>query len=303
MTSARTFRESAGGLLTLSVYGPVPDPYFLTFELVEVAIFVLCLRHARRAGSGAVWQLFAGIVYGILLELVTIRQAHAYYYGQFTLMVLDVPLAMGIAWGNQIYSVRLFSNATTLPEWARPVLDALLVVYLDLMVDPIATRLGMWHWRFGPQMEYFGVPYANFWGFFWVVCSFSAGLRSLAHRPGWIGQWLAPFGAVLVGLLALILANAIMVSWVPPDIRPITAVATLFAGLAMVLILRPHVLQPPDPLAGRFLLISQGYFLTVGLISGTLLQTPILLAISLLMFSISFYVCQGQRLWRPPQEA
>ena len=48
-------------------------------------------------------------------------------------------------------------------------------------------------------------------------------------------------------------------------------------SMALVLMLRPHLLQPPDALAKRFLLLSQGYFLTAGLFSGTLHQTPVLL--------------------------
>jgi hypothetical protein len=35
-----------------------------------------------------------GIIYGVLVELATIRQLHTYQYGQFLIMVLDVPLSL-----------------------------------------------------------------------------------------------------------------------------------------------------------------------------------------------------------------
>lgn len=277
----------------------MPNPFFVGFELLEIFLFLLCLRHARRAGSAAIWRLLAGIIYGILLELATIRQLHIYQYGQFTLMVLDVPLAVAVMWGTLLYGVRLLSDATTLPEWARPMLDALLAIAIDLIMDPIAIRLGMWEWKPGLPMQYFGVPYGNFWGWFWAVYPFSAGLRLLENRPSWVGRWLAPGSAILIGLLGVVSGNAIMLHWVPDALRTITVAALLLAALALVLMLRPHLIQPPVLLAGQVSLITQGYFLIAGLTSGALFQLPVLLAMSLLTFGISFYVYQARGWWRP----
>jgi uncharacterized membrane protein len=79
-----------------------------------------------------------------------------------------------------IYSVRPYSDATNLPEWARPFLGALLVLSIDLSLDAVAIRLGMGNWGRGLQSQYFGVPYANFWAWFWVcILVFS--------RDVWIG--------------------------------------------------------------------------------------------------------------------
>ena len=94
------------------------NPYFVVFELSILIVFILCFIHALRAGIAAVLQLLAGIGFGLLLELATIRQLDAYRYGHFTVMVLDVPLAIGVAWGCMIYSVRGFTNSLSLPEWA-----------------------------------------------------------------------------------------------------------------------------------------------------------------------------------------
>ena len=266
------------------------NPYFISFELTMLVILALCFRHARRAGVPAIWQLFAGIAYGILLELVSIRQLHAYTYGQFTLMVLEVPVVIGLGWGIFIYGARLFSDATSLPEWARPILDALLVLAIDLAMDPVAIRLGMWDWRMDLRSNYFGVPHGNFWAWFWVVFSFSTGLRLFTRLPGLIGRWLAPLIAILIGLLTLILTNAIMAIWIPIPFRTITVVPQLLTALVAVLALRPRLERNPHPLAGHVSLITQSYFLIVGVVSGTLTQLPELLVIGLLVLGLSAYI-------------
>ncbi|MBI5715761.1 MAG: carotenoid biosynthesis protein, partial [Chloroflexi bacterium] len=146
----------------------MPNLYFILFEFIVYILFLICLRHAWRIGAHKVLQLAAGALFGVLLELATIRQLNAYQYGQFLIMVLDVPLCIGVAWGSIIYSAMLFSDATTLSYWERPVLDGLLALNIDLAMDAIAIRLGMWDWGRGLSFQYFGVPYANFWAWFWV---------------------------------------------------------------------------------------------------------------------------------------
>ncbi len=88
----------------------MPNTYFILFELIIYAQLALCLRHAWKHGAAKLLMLFAGILFGVSLELATIRQLHAYEYGRFIVMVLDVPLCIGVAWGCIIYSVMEFSN-------------------------------------------------------------------------------------------------------------------------------------------------------------------------------------------------
>ena len=275
------------------------NPYFVVFELSILIVFILCFIHALRAGIAAVLQLLAGIGFGLLLELATIRQLDAYRYGHFTVMVLDVPLAIGVAWGCMIYSVRGFTNSLSLPEWARPVLDGLLVLNIDLSLDAIAIRLGMWDWGQGLQAQYFGVPYANFWSWFWVVFSFSTGLRLLTYRPGRVAQWIAPFGARAIGMLGVMLTNALLITfWMPGNLYEITIAGALMSAIVLILVLRPRLIRPPDRLAGQAALILHGAFLGMGLVSGILLQQPFLLAVSLLMLLVSLAIYHGHDLRR-----
>jgi hypothetical protein len=268
----------------------MPNYYIYAAELLLFIIFFLCLYHAWKSGWPAVLQLLAEAAFGVLLELATIRQLEAYSYGPFAVMVFDVPLVIGLAWGSMIYTARLFSEATNLPEWARPLLDALLVLNIDLSMDAIAIRLGMWNWGHGLQFQYFGVPYANFWAWFWVVFCFSAGLRLFVSRWGWIGRWLAPFIALGVGLLGVVFTNQLITYSIPVASHEIAVGVVILASLVIVLVLRPRLKSHSAALAGWVPLIMHLYFLAAGLISGILLNIPFLLAVSLAMLFLSVFV-------------
>jgi len=269
----------------------MPSFYLISMEIIVSVLFILCLRHAWRSGPEAVLRLAAGTLFGVLLELATIWQLKAYSYGTFLLMLSDVPLAIGFGWGTIIYSAKLFSDATNLPEWVRPVLDGLLALNIDLAMDAVAIRLGMWDWGMGLRSQYFGVPYANFWAWFWVVVSFSAGVRWLTSMAVGFWRWLAPLGALLIGLVSVLATNALIVYIVPRQFYELTIALTLGAAIALVLGHRPKLAG--HPAAPPVFWVPFGfhtYFLGAGLLSGTILDPPLLLAVSLSMFFISLYL-------------
>jgi len=265
--------------------------YLILFEIIMLVLFYGCWQHARKNGGWpAVWGFFAGVIFGWLLEWATILQLEAYEYGNFILKVGPLPLSIGIGWGVIIYAARLFSDASNLPLSARPLLDAMLALNIDLSMDAIAIRTGMWDWGQGLDFQYFGVPYANFWAWFWVVFSFSMALRLLVHMPGWAGRWFAPLGAIILGTLCVLGTNALIVYVLrPAGLYEASNAVVLFGALAMLLALKPRFnLTPIDPLAFWVPLSFHIYFLGVGLVSLAILQPPFLLFVSVLMFMVSF---------------
>jgi putative membrane protein len=157
--------------------------------------------------------------------------------GLYALAFESVAIATGVPYGRFHYSGLLgpplfgLAPPTVLLAWTPLVLGALaltrrswqavvLVVLLDVVLDPAAVSLGFWSWE--QPGAYYGVPLVNFAG--WVV---SGGIAVLALRrlprplPGllarnlwlvvvfwtavnaWSGQWLP----ALVGL-ALVVALA-----------------------------------------------------------------------------------------------
>ncbi len=267
------------------------SPYFVAFELLMLAAFVMCAWHSLTIGLHRLALLVAGVVFGVLLELATIRQLNAYHYGQFAVMIFDVPLAIGVGWGVITYSVRLYSDATNLPEWAKPVLDGLLALNIDLATDAIAIRLGMWDWGQGLGFQYFGVPFANFWAWFWVVFAFSLGSRLLMRQPGVAGKWLPPFAAVIVGLVGVLGTNALIVFVVPDSIRTPVIAVTLLAAFVTVTALRPKLSQPALAAPAFWIPFTfHVFFIVTGIISGAIFNNIILVVMSIAMFGISLYL-------------
>lgn len=271
----------------------MPSPYFLLFELIIYIQFALCLCHAWKHGTANLLRLFAGIVFGVSLELATIRQLNAYEYGQFLVMVLDVPLCIGVAWGCILYSVMEFSDGSSLPYFVRPVLDGLLALNIDLALDAVAIRLGFWDWGQGLDFQYFGVPYANFWAWFWVIFFFSLGYRLLARRQDWLRTWIAPLLGLVIGLAGVLGTNALIAFVIPWALHGWTVFLALTIAFCLLLVLRPRFYLAPVPsLVFWVPFLTHAYILVAGSISGVILEPPFLLFIGLLMLVIALRLHQ-----------
>jgi hypothetical protein len=267
------------------------NPYFITFELVAYSLSLLCFIHAFKKGAGYVMRLGAGIAFGLLLELAAIHQLNAYAYGEFPTMILDVPLCIGVSWGSILYSVMEFSNASSLPWLARPILDGLLALNIDLATDTIAIRLGMWDWGQTMDFQYFGVPYANFWAWFWVISSFSFGYRLLEQKGGRLKTWLAPAVALTTGLVWVLATNAFIAFLVPPGLRNLVVALVIFGTLGKILALHPRFYQKPAPALVYWVPFGlHMYFIIAGAVSGVIFDPPFLLIVSLLMLGIASYL-------------
>jgi hypothetical protein len=271
----------------------MPNIYFVLFEFVIYLQLILCLQHAWKQGMTNLLRLFAGIIFGIVLELATIHQLQAYEYGQFLVMVLDVPFCIGVAWSCILYSVMEFSEASSLPYWTRPVFDGLLALNIDLALDAIAIRLGFWDWGQGLEFQYFGVPYANFWAWFWVVFFFSFGYRLLARRNDWTASWLSPILALLIGLAGVLCTNALIAFVIPRGYTGWIVSTLLAAALILIITLRPRLgLSRAPALVFWVPLLTHTYTLMAGLISGVILAPPFLLTVSLTMIAVAVYLHQ-----------
>jgi hypothetical protein len=187
---------------------------FIIAELLMYTLLAICLFDAWKRGLGWVAFIVAGSAFGVLLEYADILTNKGYTYGNFMLMVGPVPICIGIGWGVIMYSVRLFTDSLGLPIWTRPFLDALLAVNIDLSMDVVAYRLGMWQWDWSGtgrspfNSDWFGIPWANFYGWMMVVLTFSSLVRWLeraGQRRGWGNWW-----RIAAPLATLILAEPIL---------------------------------------------------------------------------------------------
>ena len=170
-------------------YGIPPAYAYPVFEIGMYILFILCLFHALKRGMDHVGYLFGGLLFGLLLEYINVVTNMGYVYGKFTVMFgtspKDIPLCIGVGWGIIMYSARLFTDSLNMTLWASAALDTLLAISIDLSMDTVAYRLHMWHWnweRTGDNaltVEWFGIPYGNFFGWLCVVFFYSSSSRLL----------------------------------------------------------------------------------------------------------------------------
>ena len=276
----------------------------VVFELLVYAFFGLCLWHALHQGPlrrMRLIELATGVLYGLTLETLTILQLHVYQYGHFLIMFGPVPLAVGVDWGIILYSAMALAETFSLPAWAAPALVGLLGLNIDLTMDAVAIRLHMWQWlSFTSTEQWFGVPYANFYAWFIVLCSSSALLwwvRPLTKQPGWRGP-LAALGALLGSVLILALLDELVVQYYAHggiDWLPVVVVVT--GALVVVgwgvwvrrMAARSSIAEDPlnaiVPMAVPF--YFHLFFLTMLFVANIATRLPALVGISLAMLALS----------------
>jgi hypothetical protein len=276
----------------------------VVFEVLAYACLGLCIWHALHQGPlrrARMIELGIGVLYGLTLEILTIAQLHSYQYGRFLIMLGPVPLAVAVGWGIILYSAMAFADSLTFPSLAAPALVGLLGLNIDLTMDAMAIRLNMWHWLdYAGNQEWFGVPYANFYAWFIVLCSCSALLwqvRPLTVRPGWRGP-LAALGALLGSVVILILLDELVVQydhhggivWLPVVIVVIGALVVVGLGL-WVRRSAAHPSTREEPMNILIPSIVPFYFhfsfLSMLFVAGIAAHLPALLAISLAMMAVS----------------
>ena len=268
-------------------------PEYIIFEVLMAVLFAACVWHASRQGLLRVVELSFGLIYGVFLEWMTLHQLHAYVYGRFLIMFDGAPLAIGLGWAVIIYSGMEFTRRVQLPEMARPLLDGLLALNIDLAMDTIAIRLGMWTWNgLSLDQQWFGVPWGNFWAWFIVVTSFSAFLRLFRLR-GWHKRPLRRLFYVpmsfMLSTIFLYTTNRVFVDVLIPAGLDFAALAAMVAGsLLIIVLLRPRIAHagPPDPVVIAVPFVFHVFFMVAGLVFGIYAQLPILAVLGVGMFLI-----------------
>lgn len=213
----------AGGVICYTALGGPPTgsewaaPAFL---FLAAAIVV---RNAARQDRLAL--LLVAIV-AWLIELIGVRTGIPFgrysYTGVLFPDLFGVPLAIGCAWLILFAYVRQLMTSLPLNKWLIPWIGATWMVLLDLLIDPLASGpLHYWQWPDGGR--YYGVPSANFFGWFVVSLFLFLGLGrrtpSIRHGTLYIGLSIVFFfslialakgiiGALMAGLVSCLLHAA-----------------------------------------------------------------------------------------------
>ena len=177
------------------------------FLVAPVAI-LLAFGHARAAlgARRAAGELLTLAAYGFALERVSMTVFGSHRYGTgWVLAPAGVPVAVALVWAAVISSaLALAARHGLRPAGARALAAALFAVTLDLTIEPVAIRRGLWEWT--PPGPWLGVPIGNFVGWVVIVAGYGIGAERWA-RDGRFGieavRRLLLAGAALGALVAV----------------------------------------------------------------------------------------------------
>jgi uncharacterized membrane protein len=230
------------------------DKLMLFTGLLILAGLLLLLHSMLTLGyrRGPLLLLISFLV-GLLFEIIGVNWGTTFggpyvYQSQNQVLILGVPLIIPLFWAGIIYTCYTISSSFLCwlekpkPDkqsrnWKTLVLlvllDALIIISIDLIMDPLQVHAGNWAWTSSGQ--YFDVPLSNFVGWF-VITIISTGLfRTFEyHFPRRDRPWNTSFLLIPIsgyGLLGVsLICFAVKVNLFVPAL---IAALTIFPVLAV----------------------------------------------------------------------
>ncbi len=180
-TNLRRLRWAQGLVLLFHITGFVglafsgsPEFYlrFTPLTLILTAVLLLAFQQERGA---AFWSFsISVVVLGFVAEVVGVNThlLFGYYTYGDTLgpkllnssPLVGVPPLIGLNWLVLTYVCGCLARYLPLPELPRTLLAALLMLGLDLCMEPVAGHYDFWHWAGGV------IPLKNFRDWFILAC-------------------------------------------------------------------------------------------------------------------------------------
>jgi putative membrane protein len=141
------------GLIGLSI--PSLRPLFLKIVPWHLLLMLVVIIISHKPVNGS-FLLFALLIFitGFFAEWVGIHKNWLfgnYNYGDTLGIKLDaVPLTIGINWFLLIYATGVLMERSRIRSiFIRVITGALLLVLLDVLIEPVAMRFDYWHWANG----------------------------------------------------------------------------------------------------------------------------------------------------------
>lgn len=169
----RRLRWAQGILLLFHVTGLLgltlsQDPsFFLQFVPLNLLLTLGLLLAFQPRRTPAFWGFcVVTMLVGFFVEVVGVRTGllfgHYEYGATLGVKWLEVPLMIGVNWLMLTYSAGILARYLPIPDFLRAIVGALLLVGLDVCLEPVAVRYDFWSW------QYDVIPLLNFKGWFLV---------------------------------------------------------------------------------------------------------------------------------------
>ncbi|SFQ26225.1 carotenoid biosynthesis protein [Hymenobacter arizonensis] len=173
--NTRRLRVAQGLVLLFHITGFVglafvDDPsFYLRFTPLTLVLTAGLLFSFQPGRSVGFWSFC--IVVALLGFAIEVFGVHfGWFFGHYNYgdtlgyKMLGVPLAIGLNWLVLTYSCGILARYLPLPELPRTLLAALLMVGLDMCIEPVASTYDFWHWTANV------IPFQNFRDWFIFSC-------------------------------------------------------------------------------------------------------------------------------------
>jgi putative membrane protein len=154
------------GLIGFAV--PTMRPLFLQIVPWHILLMLVVIVCSHRPMEGK-FILFALLIFisSIIVEWLGVHKHWIfgdYSYGQtLGIKTAEIPLIIGVNWFLLIYSAGVLMQRTRIRSiLIRVIVGALILVLLDLIIEPVAQHFDYWHWANST------VPLKNYVCWFWV---------------------------------------------------------------------------------------------------------------------------------------
>ncbi len=183
-------------------------------------LFFLSLAISSKEWESSLLLFASGSLVGLIMEYVGINYGlpfGRYEYLKFEgAKVFGVPIPIIFAWGVYLY-ISYIAASYLYTGVARDLLTSLLMVILDMAVDPVMTDLEVWKWETtGP---WFGIPTENFIGWFFTSYISLLLYRAIARDDlkGSLGVTkLLPYFSTFLSIIAVSGMNSLLPALVSP---------------------------------------------------------------------------------------
>jgi len=148
-------------LLTLGI---IFDGILFVFFIFSISSLIVISKIRKE-----ILRLFlSAMLIGFIFERIGLSTGipFGHYYYNFPPYILGVPIFVIFGWG--IFSFLSYLPIMQFPRYLKAIFFPLMMVIIDLSVDPIMVSAHFWIWEYSP-INWFGIPLTNFLG--WYIVS------------------------------------------------------------------------------------------------------------------------------------
>lgn len=176
MKAARLWLGLIYGFGALGLAWSPTRSLFLMLTPFTLLFGALVLLYFEKASQPKTWIVLSlSWLAGYAVEVIGVKTGlifGAYAYGDVLgPQLANVPLVIGLNWTILLYAIYLVLQPISWPQWTKPILGALLLVFTDVWIEPVAVALDFWQWENPVAHWLFVAPLQNYlaWGLFSLV--------------------------------------------------------------------------------------------------------------------------------------